>query len=209
MSHTRFCLVLVLIFGCALTLAACLRAYPTPTTVLPQLTAPVLAPTDSLSPTPDLLPNLSCSQDSDCTLAYRTDRCCACPEIVNRQQVEDDPRLRYAFEPEGYRYAHPRRLSPPWECANVVCAPCPPPPFGVVCDAGACRAAQTWQEIMAACPTQPPSQPVEWCYTSAAIAAAQSGNLAQGMAICEQYASDKENCKRQVGEAGQTPTLAP
>lgn len=205
MSHSRFCLVRVLIFGCVLALTACLRPVPTPATVLPQLTAPVLAPTTPPSPTPDLIPNRSCSQDSDCALAYRTDRCCACPEIFNRQQVEDDPRLRYAFEPEGYRYARPRHLRLPWECANVVCEPCPVLPFGLVCDAGACRAAQTWQEILAACPSQPTSQPVEWCYTSAAIAAAQSGNLAQGIAICEQYASDKENCKRRVGEAEQTP----
>jgi hypothetical protein len=205
MFHTRFRFACVLILGCALTLAACLRPTPTPATVLPQLTVPVLAPTTYISPTPDLIPDLSCVENSDCALAYRTDRCCACAEIFNREQVENDPRLRYVFEPEGYRYTRWRNLHLPWGCANVMCAPCPPPPFGLWCDSGACRAAQPRQAILAACPAQPPSQPSDWCYTSAAIAAAQSGNLVQALSICEQYTSDVENCKQQVGGTGQTP----
>lgn len=205
MTHTRLCFACVLILGCALALAACLHPTPTPLTVLPQLTVPVLTPTAYISPTPDLIPDLSCTQDGDCALAYRADRCCTCAEIFNREQVENDPRLRYVFEPQGYRYERGRRLQWPWECANIMCAPCPPPPLGLVCDSGTCRATQTWQEILAACPAQPPSQPVEWCYISAAIAAAQSGDLAQALSICEQYTSDVENCKQQVGGTGQIP----
>jgi len=190
---------MVLIFGCALALAACLDSNPTlAPTALPLEILSTSGPPTYVSPTPDLIPDLSCSQDSDCALARRIDHCCSCGEIFNREQVENEPRLRYLFEPEGYHYERWRRLRMPWECATVMCEPCPMLPFGLVCDSGTCRAAQTWQEILAACPNQHPSQPVEWCYTSAAIAAGQSGDLKQAMHICEQFVSDVAGCKQQV-----------
>lgn len=198
--------VITLILGCPLLLAACLHPKVNPATVLPRITLPEArtAP-PALSPTPDLIPDLSCTQSSDCALARRLDTCCACDGIFNRTQVENEPRLRYTYETDNYPYATPRMVRQPEECDNVICAPCPVPPFGLVCDSGTCRAAQTWQEILAACPAQPPSQPSDWCYTSAAIAAAQSGDLAQALSICEQYTSDVENCKQSVSKTTPSP----
>ena len=201
MYHPRPRPVIVLILGCALALAACAG----PQTTLAPTAPPLVTPPAYVSPTPDLIPDLSCAQDSDCALARSIDGCCGCGAIFNREQVENEPRLRYLFEPEGYRYERGRRLQWPWECANIMCAPCPEPPFGLVCDSGACRGAQTWQEILAACPSLPPSRPMDWCYTSAALTAKQSGELEQAMRICEQYSSDKPRCKQFVSESTPSP----
>ncbi len=206
MGYPRSVFVIVLILGCTLALAACLRPEVTSATVLPRIILPEAGTAPpALPPTPDLIPDLSCTQSSDCVLARRIDICCACDGIFNRTQVENEPRLQYTYETENYPYATPRVVRQPGECANIMCAPCPVPPFGLVCDSGQCRATQTWPEILAACPNQPPSQPVEWCYTSAAIAAAQSGEMEQAVSICEQYASDPARCKQSIGQITPSP----
>jgi len=154
----------------ALALTSCLEPAPTP--ILPArqvVVLPVSTPTANIPPASDLVPDLSCTTHSDCVFAYRTDRCCDCGQILNRTQVINDPRLGYVY---GVR-----------TCTNVMCAPCQEPPFGQVCAAGACREAQTWQEILPNCP-QKTTHLVAWCFTNAALAAHQAGETEQAIAIC-------------------------
>jgi hypothetical protein len=165
----------------AVLLVGCTPPIPTPAPPVMIITA---LPPDYTRPipptlTPDLIPDLSCSQDSDCAFAYRTDRCCPCGAIYNREQVENTRCLRYADEPEGYRY---RKWRTPRRSCSVVCAPCYQPPLGLVCDAGTCREAQTWQEILSAC--DPDVEKGRWCRITAAVTAFQAGERDQAVAIC-------------------------
>lgn len=130
-------------------------------------------PSENTPALPDLVPDLNCATDSDCVFAYRSDRCCDCGQILNRTQVASDPRL-------GYVYHGAQSLR---SCANVMCAPCREPPFGLVCDAGSCREAQTWQEILPNCPQQA-AHLVAWCFANVAVAAHRSGETEQAIAIC-------------------------
>jgi len=174
----------------ALALTSCLEPAPTP--ILPdrQVITPVGIPTANIPPAPDLVPDLSCTTHSDCVFAYRTDRCCDCGQILNRTQVTNDPRLGYVY---GVR-----------TCANVMCAPCQEPPFGLVCDAGSCREAQTWQEILPNCP-QKTAHLVAWCFANAALAAHQSGETEQAIAICSSEdlvgMNGAEQCLMQLARA--------
>ena len=139
---------MLLLLGCIV----CGRFPLPPTQALPEaVVAGTLTARPSALPTvtPDHSAQLSCSVNSDCVLAYRTDQCCACGAIYNRQTVDDDRGLRLVDEPPDYRY--PKWRSPQKVCPMVMCAPCPMPSFGLVCDANICRAAQTWQEIWSAC----------------------------------------------------------
>jgi hypothetical protein len=174
LGEIAICLVAVLVVGCT---------PPVPTPAPPVLIITALPP-DYTRPiptslAPDLIPDLSCSQDSDCAFAYRTDRCCSCGEIYNREQVENTRTLRYANEPEGYYYKKWRM--PKFPC-YVACAPCFPPPFGLVCDAGTCRGARTWQEILSACDLD--AEKGRWCRITAAVTAFQAGDRDQAVAIC-------------------------
>ena len=174
----------------ALVLTSCLAPAPTPILPARQVIIPVGTPTENVPPAPDLVPDLSCMTDSDCVFAYRTDRCCDCGQILNRTQVANDPRLGYVY---GVL-----------TCANVMCAPCREPPFGLVCAAGACREAQTWQEILPNCP-QKTAHLVAWCFSKAALAAHQSGETEQAIAICNSEdlvgTQGAEECHMQLARA--------
>jgi len=182
--------------------------HPTPTQVLPEqavaTTLTARAP-DTPIATPDLSSQLSCTLDSDCVLAYRADHCCSCGSIYNRQTVEDDRGLRFVNEPEGYHYSKWR--TPKRACPLVMCAPCPMPPFGLVCDAYMCRAAQTWQEIWSACENLQADQK-RWCVSNAAIAAYQAGDANQAAIVCNSLAGNAdwgtpyaEDCLLQVARS--------
>ncbi len=166
---TRFCAATLWVLVYALALTSCLEPAPTPILPARQVTMPIGTPPENTPPAPDLVPDLSCISDSDCVFAYRTDRCCDCGQILNRTQVTNDPRLGYVY---GVR-----------TCANVMCAPCQEPPLVLVCAAGSCREAQTWQEILPNCP-QKTADLVAWCFLRAALAAHQSGETEQAIAIC-------------------------
>jgi len=166
----------------AATISACAPPGPrpeTPALIVTKIPADYTRPIPTSS-IPDLIPNLSCKQVSDCAFAYRTDRCCPCGEIYNLEQVEDTRILRYVDEPEGHRYRKWR--TPRLPCPGVMCAPCFAPPFGLVCDAGTCRGAQTWQEILSAC--DPDIEKGKWCRITAADTAFQAGENDQAVAIC-------------------------
>lgn len=180
----------------------------TPTPALPEAVV-VLTLTAQPSPLPTGTPafsaQLSCSLDSDCVLAYRTDQCCSCGSIYNRQAVEEDRRLRYVNAPDGYQYEKWR--TPRAVCPMVMCAPCPMPPFGLVCDANVCREAQTWQEIWSACGSLEQNQKT-WCHINAATMAFAAGEEDQAVKICNSLqgndqggASFAEDCILQVGRS--------
>lgn len=156
----------------------------TPTPALPQAVV-ALTLTAQPPPLPTTTPvfsaELSCSVDSDCVLAYRTDQCCSCGSIYNRQAVDDDRRLRLVNEPPDYHY--PKWRTPQMVCPLVACAPCPMPPFGLVCDAKVCRGAQTWQEIWSACDSLEQNQK-SWCYANAASTAYQTDGEEQAATAC-------------------------
>jgi hypothetical protein len=178
--------------------------YP-PTQVLPEQTVVIALtaqPTATPFATPDRSLELSCTLDSDCVLAYRTDHCCSCGAIYNRQTVEDNRRLRFVNEPEDYRYSKWR--TPETICPLIACAPCPMPPFGLVCDANQCRAAQTWQEILSACDNWETDQK-NWCFANAAIAAYQAEGADRAATVCASLEGDtgwgipySEDCLLQV-----------
>lgn len=183
-------------------------SFDTPTPALPEAVA-VLTLTAQPSPLPTTTPvfaaHLSCLMDSDCVYAYRTDQCCPCGSIYNRQVVEDDRRLRYVNEPDGYKYEKWR--IPRAVCPMVMCAPCPQPPFGLVCDVNVCREAQSWQEIWSACATLEQNQKT-WCHVNAATTAFEAGEEDQAVKICnslqgnsQDEASFAEDCILQVGRS--------
>jgi outer membrane PBP1 activator LpoA protein len=60
------------------------------------------------------------------------------------------------------------------------------PPFGLVCDAGRCREAQTWDEILPTCSSQKEANAVDWCITYAAQSAFDAGETGQAVEICNQ-----------------------
>ena len=190
MKLPRFLAVSLWLLAYALALTSCLEPAPTPILPAGQVIMPVGTPTENIPPTPDLVPDLSCTTDSDCVFAYRTDRCCDCGQILNRTQVANDPRLGYVY---GVR-----------KCANVMCAPCREPPFVLVCHAGSCREAQTWQEILPNCP-QKTAHLAAWCFSHAALAAHQSGETEQAIAICNSEdlvgTQDAEECHMQLARA--------
>jgi len=177
------------------------QAFPEQVVVL-TLTA---QPTDTPIATPDRSHQLSCTIDSDCVLAYRTDQCCSCGSIYNRQTVEDDRRLRFVNEPQDYHYSKWR--TPQKICPLVMCAPCPMPPFGLVCDANMCRAAQTWQEIWSACSNLEQDQK-HWCVSNAAITAYQAVDENQAAIVCNSLEGNEgwgtpysEDCLLQVARS--------
>jgi|WetSurSiteA1Bulk_404760.scaffolds.fasta_scaffold05830_2 hypothetical protein len=175
LTGVAICLLTFLFTGCT---------RPTPTPALPLLIITALPPDYTrpipTTPAPDLIPDLSCDQGSDCAFAYRTDRCCPCGEIYNREQVENTRTLRFVDEPEGHLYRKWR--TPRLPCSGVMCAPCFAPPFGLVCDAGTCREVRTWQEILAVC--DPDIEKGKWCRITAADTAFQAGERDQAVKIC-------------------------
>lgn len=182
----------------------CCSPKPTPVPPVYQLTLQPLSVQPTTTPVPT--PVVSCTVDSDCVLAYRADQCCPCWSIYNRQEVENNRRLRYVDEPEGYRYEKwrlPRKV-----CPLVMCAPWPQPPFGLVCDAQACRAVETWQEIWSACSSFLDESMKLWCHANAATIAYQSGEPDQALMVCNSLqgnypggASFAEDCILQVGRS--------
>ena len=179
MKTYRLIKLLLALFMLAPVFSGCSIVSPTPALPVSELTK---QPSQAQpAATPNLPPAVNCTADSDCVLAYRTDHCCACGSIYNREEVENNRRLRYVNEPEGYRYEEwrlPRRI-----CLMMMCAPCPQPPFGLVCDAGACREVQTWQEIWSACGEIEYDQKI-WCHVNAAQTAYQAGEEDQAVKIC-------------------------
>jgi hypothetical protein len=89
-------------------------------------------PDGSAAPTPDPALDL-CTVDNDCLLAIRVDRCCPCPELATRAQVEADEGLEVYIE--GVNYAP----FLPEACSEAVCGPCQPLPAAVACQDGRCR----------------------------------------------------------------------
>lgn len=186
---------------CLFALTTCAPPELTPVVVQPII---VIDLTDALpgSPTPDFVRDLTCADESDCVLAYRSDLCCDCDEIYSRAQVENDPRLRFSDETKECCYKTPR-IEPNrrWRCPDVMCAPCQAPPVGLVCDSGACRAAQFWREILPLCPLQEQGQMANGCYYRAALDAAQAGEASQAASVCAGFpvnivgeAVDTEQC---------------
>jgi len=163
-------------------ISACLPVNPTP--ALPEYqVAGTLTAQPSPSPTvlPDRSDELSCTQDSDCVLAYRTDQCCDCWSIYNRTTLDENRHLRLVDEPAGYKYAKWR--CPQIPCPFVACAPCFNPPYGLVCDDLICRGAETWQEIMHACEALPQDKQ-SYCYGNAAVTAYQNEGEEKAAGIC-------------------------
>lgn len=119
----------------------------------------------------------TCQADSDCVLAIRVDVCCSCPEVTTQARVRATEGVEIYMPGRNYG-----RLRPAI-CAQVGCSPCPPLPAGAICRSGQCRAPETVQEILAACPG---------CYVQAAQAVCQAGNLQQAIEFCTQSASEQQ-----------------
>jgi hypothetical protein len=175
---------------CLLTIlfSACSPPTPSPASPFPVVT---IIPADYTRPiqtssVPTLNPDLTCDQVSDCAFAYRTDTCCACGAITNRNVVENTRFLRYVHEPEDYTYMKSRL--PQLVCPGVMCAPCRELPFGLVCDAGSCREARTWQEILSACDSD--MEKGKWCRITAAATALKAGDKYQAVTICTDMSGD-------------------
>lgn len=134
---------------------------------------------------PDRSEELSCSQGSDCVLAYRTDQCCSCWSIYNQDTVDADRHLRLLNEPSGYKYAKWR--CPSKVCPFIACAPCFNPPYGLVCDGGLCRGVETWQENLNACRDLPPEKQ-GYCLGNAAVIAYQTDGTEQAASVCNSLA---------------------
>jgi len=175
------CLLTILFNACSPPTPSPASPFPVVTVIPADYTRPI--PTSSI---PTLNPDLTCNQDSDCAFAYRTDQCCACGAITIHNVVENTRFLRFVHEPEDYRYQKVR--FPQLVCPNVMCAPCREPPFGLVCDAGTCRAARTWQEILSAC--DPDIEKGKWCRITAADTAFQAGENDQAVIICTDVPGD-------------------
>ena len=163
-------------------ISGCFPVNPTP--ALPEYqVAGTLTARPAPSPTilSDRSDQLSCTQDSDCVLAYRTDQCCDCWSIYNRTTVDENRNLRLRDEPAGYKYAKWR--CPQIPCPFVACAPCFNPPYGLVCDDLICRGAEAWQEILHACQVLPQDKQ-SYCYGNAAITTYQDEGEEQAAIIC-------------------------
>jgi hypothetical protein len=92
-------------------------------------------PGSSVLDTPD--PSLdACRVDADCVLAIRVDICCPCPEVTTHVRVQQAKAVQVYTPGRDYGPLQPA------SCANVACAPCPPLPEALTCDAGHCRAAE-------------------------------------------------------------------
>jgi hypothetical protein len=175
MGGITLCLLTILFNACSPPTPSPASPFPVVTVLPADYTRPI--PTSSI---PTLNPDLTCTQDSDCAFAYRTDTCCACGAITTHDVVENTRFLRYVHEPKDYRYQKVR--FPQLVCPGVMCAPCREPPFGLVCDARTCREARTRQEILSAC--DPDIEKGKWCRITAADTALQAGDKNQAVAIC-------------------------
>jgi hypothetical protein len=166
-----------------LSISGCRPVNPTPALPEYQVFGTLTAqPSPSPTVLPDRLDELSCSQDSDCVLAYRTDQCCDCWSIYNQKTVDDNRNLRLLDEPPGYKYAKWRCPQKP--CPFIACAPCFNPPYGLVCDNNICRGVETWQENLNACRgLQQEKQ--GYCFGNAAVIAYQSEGEEQASRVCK------------------------
>jgi hypothetical protein len=170
--------VLIDLLLISMMVSGCGKTGPTP--VAPENI--VLAITPTPFPTPENTPAAGCAQGSDCVFAYRADQCCDCGRIYNREEVESNRWLHY-FKDEDYDYKKFRWPDKP--CPGVMCSPCYQPPFALVCNAGTCREALTWQEILPACPQQGSQNEIDWCYFSTAVTAYKAGEEEQAKSICK------------------------
>lgn len=119
----------------------------------------------------------TCQADSDCVLAIRVDVCCSCPEVTTQARVRATEGVEIYIPGRNYGTLRPAI------CAQVGCSPCPPLPAGAICRSGQCRAPETVQEILTACPD---------CYIQAAQAAYQEGNSQQAIDFCKQSALEQQ-----------------
>lgn len=73
-----------------------------------------------------------CESDGDCALAIRLDRCCSCPEAIDRYAIKKDKNLREYIL--GKNYSDEIRL----DCQKFNCAPCA---LGekAICQEGRCQ----------------------------------------------------------------------
>ncbi len=130
--------------------------------------------------------DIECNNDSDCVVAIRLDRCCDCPSVYPKKEVEDDPNL-VVYE-SGKDYSAIRTV----DCGRIMCTPCPPLPLGAVCSNNTCQEPRTWEEILRVCPD---------CYFQASRAAYKQDNLSKAIELCDLITSkdfhgidDRENC---------------
>ena len=111
-----------------------------------------------------------CNDDRDCVVAIQLNRCCDCPSVYPKKQVDDDPNL-VVYE-SGKDYSSIMTV----DCEGFMCKPCPPPPLGAVCSNNTCQEPRTWEEILRVCPD---------CYFQAAIAAYKQNNLSKAIELCD------------------------
>lgn len=119
----------------------------------------------------------TCKTDADCVLAIRIDVCCSCPEVTTQACVQATKGVEIYVPGRNYSSLLPAR------CAQVDCSPCPPPPASAICRLGRCRAPETLQEILAACPD---------CFAQAAEAAYRAGRFEQAVDFCTQSAPEQQ-----------------
>lgn len=77
--------------------------------------------------------NFSCSQDSDCILSIRIDKCCECAEYRSKDEVNSNPNII------KYKLGDNIGDKLPDKCAFVDCSPCPSPSKEVACVSGRCE----------------------------------------------------------------------
>ena len=110
-------------------------------------------------------------------LTIRVDICCSCPEVTTQARVRATKGVEIYVPEREYGSLRPAI------CAQIDCSPCPLPPAGAICRSGQCRAPETVQEILTACPD---------CFVQAAQVAYRAANMQRAIDFCSQSSPEQQ-----------------